>query len=147
MTPVIVLIAGQLPEGLQALKVEALADGHRHIDRLINDFQSGKDRFDRPGEALVAAYLDGQLVGIGGVTQEPIDPTGHSLRMRRLYVALAARRQGIAQALARTLLDHALTTTRSIRVHAGNPDAAAFWEAQGYVPAEGQAWSHVYPDG
>ena len=58
----------QLPSGFDALQAEAAAEGYRHLDRLAADWLSGTTRFDRDGEALLAAYRDGVLVGIGGLT-------------------------------------------------------------------------------
>ena len=47
-------------------------------------------RFERPGEALLAAYSEGVLAAIGGITIDPIVPD--ALRMRRFNVRPAFRR-------------------------------------------------------
>ena len=92
--------------------------------------------------ALLAALDDGGLLGIGGMTVEPTDPA--AIRMRRLYVAQAARGQGVARAIANALLHEALGQTRLITVHAGNPGAERFWEALGFVAAADRPWSHQF---
>ena len=73
-----------LPVGFDALRVEALAEGFRQVERLAADWEAGTTRFDRDGEALLAARLNGVLAGIGGLTIEPVVPG--ALRMRRFYV-------------------------------------------------------------
>src|SRR5436190_24023588 len=83
-------------------------EGYRHLDRLGADWAAGTTRFDREGEALLAAYSDGTLAGIGGLTIDPADPD--ALRLRRFYVARAARRSGIGRALAQVLLKRALAS-------------------------------------
>lgn len=49
-------------------------------------------RFDHPGESLLAAHHAGELVGVGGVTAEPL---AGRYRMRRFYVRPAFRHRGI----------------------------------------------------
>ena len=134
----LVRVAEALPDGFPALQAEATAEGHRHMARLADEFAADPGVF----VALLAALEDGGLVGIGGITLEPADPS--ALRMRRLYVARAARRRGVASALANALLSEALNHTRFVTVHAGNPGAASFWEALGYEPVSERPWSHVF---
>ena len=107
-----------LPEGFPALRAEADAEGHRHMSRLAAEVAETPQMFT----VLLAARLDGDLVGVGGLTPEPADPSAH--RMRRLFVSARARRRGVARTLANALLHEALQHTRHVTFHAGNPDAA-----------------------
>ena len=138
----LVRVVEALPDDFDRLRGLADAEGHRHMGRLADDWASGAQRFDREGEALLAGYSDGALVAVGGITWEPALAPGAALRMRRLYVAPEARRQGVAMAIANALLQEALAHTRQVTVHAGNPGADRFWDAQGYRRVEGRAWSH-----
>ncbi len=108
------------------------------MSRLADELATGATRF----EALFAAFDEGELLGIGGMTVEPADATVSAMRMRRLYVSPRARRRGVARTLASALLQEALDQISLVTVHAGNPEAAVFWEAQGFAPVAGQAWSH-----
>ena len=83
-------VIGALPHGLDAMRDEARAENHTMLDTLASEWESGKTRFERPGEALYAAYLDGDLAGIGGLTLELTIPG--ALRMRRFYVYRRFRR-------------------------------------------------------
>ena len=138
----LVRIFDDLPEGFDILRAEAAAEGHQHMARLAADFESGAQRFDRDGEALLAAFVGGALAGIGGLTIEPTETAEPALRMRRLYVAKAHRRAGVARTLATALIQEGLGHAALLTVHAGNPGADAFWEAQGFKPVQGRAWSH-----
>ncbi len=52
-----------LPAGFDALRAEALAEGYRFVERLAADWMSRALRFDREGEALLAAHVNGVLAG------------------------------------------------------------------------------------
>jgi GNAT superfamily N-acetyltransferase len=92
--------------------------------------------------ALLAAFDDNGFLGIGGMTVEPTDSA--AIRMRRLYVAQAARLRGVARAIANALLQEALGQTRLVTVHAGNPGAERFWEGMGFSPVSERPWSHQF---
>ena len=66
-------VAG-LPEGLAALRAEARREGSRSLERLASEWEAGATRFDRAGEALLAAHGAGVLAGIGGLTPDPVVP-------------------------------------------------------------------------
>ena len=60
-------IVDELPADFDTVRAEARAEGYRFLDRLESDWASGAMRFDRPGEALLAAYSEGVLAAIGGI--------------------------------------------------------------------------------
>ena len=128
-----------LPPGLDALRTDALAEGHRLLERLAAEWNAGA-RFDRDGEALLAAWHGDILAGIGGVTQDPAVPG--ALRMRRFYVCPLHRRRGTGRALAGALLHGARSTGRPVLVNAGTLAAPAFWEALGFMPDPGGGHTH-----
>lgn len=45
-----------LPAQILVLEKEAIGEGFRFITRLIDEWHSGANRFDAPGECLIAAY-------------------------------------------------------------------------------------------
>ena len=136
----LVRVIETLPDGFDALRAEAEAEGHRHLTRLAQEWAQDPGQFT----AVLAAFAGGELAGVGALTPEPEPAPQPALRMRRLYVAKAARRQGVARTLANALLQEALDQVRLVTVHAGNPDAALFWTAQGFAPVAGAAWSHEF---
>ena len=130
----------ELPAGFDALRVEARAEGYRFLDLLATDWISGTIRFDREGEALLVARIDGVLAGIGGLTIEPVVP--EAMRMRRFYVRPAYRRSGIGRKLATALLDRARSFSRLVTVNAA-PTSTPFWESLGFAPDARDGHTHV----
>jgi GNAT superfamily N-acetyltransferase len=128
-----------LPVGFNELRAEALAEGFRQVERLASDWEAGRIRFDRDGEALLAARLKDVLVGIGGLTIEPVVP-GAS-RMRRFYVRPAFRRNGVGSELVTALLA-GVDGDRSITVNAA-PASIAFWESLGFDPDLRDGHTHI----
>src|ERR1700724_1989247 len=117
-----------LPVGFDALRAEALAEGFRQGERLAADWEAGRTRFDRDGEALLAARSHGVRAGLGGLTIEPVVPG--ALRMRRFYVRPAFRRIGVGRRLVTALLS-GVDGDRSITVNAA-PASIPFWESVGF---------------
>ncbi|HZZ68259.1 MAG TPA: GNAT family N-acetyltransferase [Phenylobacterium sp.] len=134
----LVRVIDHLPTDFPALQAEAEREGHRNLTRLAQEWSADPTEF----VALLAAFYDGRLVGIGGMTREPDSSDEPTLRMRRLYVSPQARRQGMARVIANALLQEAFDQSALVTVHAGNAGAAAFWMAMGFAPAEGRNWSH-----
>ena len=129
--PTLQRVTMQLPAGFDALRAEARAEGYRFVERLATDWVSLTARFDRDGEALLAARVNGVLAGIGGLTIDPV--VLNALRMRRFYVRLAYRRCGIGRRLATALLERAWSASRLVTVNAV-PASAVFWESLGFAP-------------
>ena len=133
-------VTGDLPAGFETLRAEALAEGFRHIERLGAEWASRTTRFDREGEALLAARLNGVLAGIGGLTIDPVVPG--ALRMRRFYVRWQFRLVGVGRKLATALLEQTGDTHRPITVNA-NPASVAFWESLGFKPDPRDGHTHL----
>ena len=138
-------VSNELPADFETMQAEARAEGYAFLDRLANDWASGAMRFDRPGEALLAAYSDDVLAAVGGITIDPIVPG--ALRMRRFYVRPAFRRAGIGREIALALLEGALQRVRVVTLNAA-VESVPFWEALGFVPQvlDGHTHVHWQPD-
>jgi GNAT superfamily N-acetyltransferase len=134
-------VSTELPHGFAALRAEAAAEGFIHIERLWDEWQSGANRFTRPGEQLIAAWSDSELAGVGGITHCHTLPD--ALRMRRFYIRPAFRRHGIGRGLALTLLAGARPLGKDITLHAPYPASAAFWEAMGFEPDDREGHTHI----
>jgi GNAT superfamily N-acetyltransferase len=131
-------ITDTLPIGFAVLEADAKADGHDHLSRLAAEFTQSPAIF----HAIFACHLVGRLAGIGAITDEPCPTSQPTWRMRRLYVHRKFRRCNVARAIANALLQEAAWNVSIVTVHAGNDDAARFWEAIGFRPVVGRAWSH-----
>lgn len=134
--------------GFAALAEAARAEGHRFLDRMANDWHAGTNRFDRPGECVLGAWVDGTLAGVVGRT---IDPHGNDPtvgRLRHLYVRPDMRGRALGPALARAALAGAAAHFRLIRVRmaAGNEAAAGMYLGLGFSRITGDPFAtHVLP--
>lgn len=142
MTVVLLPVRTELPAGFDALCSEARNEGHTNMDRLAADWSTGANRFEAKGEALLAAFVGGELAGVGGLTIDPVRP--EALRLRRFYVRPAFRRHGIGRCLALALMDKARPLTNRLVLNATTELAAAFWEAQGFVVDRRDGHTHVW---
>jgi GNAT superfamily N-acetyltransferase len=143
----LVRIVEDLPEDFPALRAEAKAEGWTHIERLALDWAIGTVRFEKDGEALFAAFIGGELAGMGGMTVDPIDPTAS--RMRKFFVRRDFREQGVARALAGALMQESAHARRGMTLRADETETPGFWEALGFRPDPGpdgrRAWTHRLP--
>src|SRR5207249_6785208 len=73
--------------------------GLRLVRRLADEWATGANRFDRPGEILFGAFIDGRLVGVGGLNIDPYAGDERVGRLRHLYVLSAFRRMGVGRQL------------------------------------------------
>ena len=134
-------VVNELPADFKAMRREARTEGHQFLDRLASDWVSGAMRFERPGEALLAAYSEGVLAAIGGITIDPIVPD--ALRIWRFYVRPAFRRTGIGGEVALALLEGALQRVRVVTLNAA-VESVSFWEALGFVPEVRHGHTHIW---
>ena len=109
-----------------------------------------------PGEFLppqglfVAAEVDGEPVGSGALRSLGGDPPGAQVaEIKRVYVAPAFRRRGIAQRIVAVLESSAVAAGyRSVVLNSGGrqPEALALYEQLGYGPVAGYGVYACAPD-
>ena len=130
-----------LPPQIPVLEKEAVAEGFRFITRLTSEWHSGSNRFDAPGECLMAAYVEQQLVGIGGLS---VDPFTHPStgRLRRVYVVPASRGQQVGRRLVSALLAHAALHFESVRLYSDTAEASTFYLRCGFTRTEDVQATH-----
>jgi GNAT superfamily N-acetyltransferase len=142
MTVVLLPVLTELPAGFDALRSDARCDGHTNMERLAADWASGANRFEAKGEALLAAFVAGELAGIGGMTVDPTCP--QALRLRRFYVRPAFRRLGIGRCLALALMEKARPLTERLVLNAETELATHFWEALGFATDRRDGHTHIW---
>lgn len=138
----LVRLFDELPDGFDDLVAEASGEGVRNMALLADGWAAGA-RFRDDGEAILAAFLVGELAGVGALSVEPaaFEP---ARRLRRFYVRPAMRRRGVATALASALIHEGFDSVALLTVNARASEAAApFWEAQGFVADTSGPWTHV----
>ena len=124
----------------QPLSDEAWTDGYAYVERMIQDWKSGANRFDGLGERLIGAFDDDKLIGFCGLNRDPYlsDNAG---RIRHLYVSLDHRHAGIARALVARTLDGAEAWFPRIRLRA-TPASRSFYELLGFQPVDEDEATH-----
>ena len=132
-------VVKHLPDGFNVLRAEARTEGHLFVERLFTDWVSRTNRFDRAGEALLAARVNGVLAGIGGITIEPV--VAGAVRMRRFYIRPVFRRNRVGHQLATALLNR-VGVGRPITVNAALA-SFSFWESVGFVPDLRDGHTHI----
>jgi GNAT superfamily N-acetyltransferase len=135
--PVIIRRVRELRADLYDLVSEGTAQGFRFLARLVEDWQSGRNRFAGPGEGLWSAGTAGRVVGIGGLNADPFSADPGVGRLRHLYVVAAFRGRGIGRALVSRVLVEAQGRFQIIRLRTNEPGASAFYSALGFRPWPG----------
>lgn len=138
----IVRLVEALPDGFDVILAEAGAEGVRNMAALATQVGAPDDPFRDPG-GLSAAFLGGDLAGVGGVTIESglAEP---AMRMRRLYVRPACRRTGVARALAGAMMQQGFQTAPLLTLNAAaSPAAPLFWEAMGFERIDWPGMTHA----
>jgi len=120
------------PEQLAALLADSERAGQRFVRRLADEWASGANRFDRPGEILFAAWRERELVGVGGLNVDPYAVTPRAGRVRHVYVLSTCRGLGIGARLVVEIIDAARGRFDSLRLRTFNPDAARLYERLGF---------------
>lgn len=120
-----------------ALVEASRIEGYWMPTRLLDGWRDRTHRFARRGEALLAAYCDGKLVGVCGLGVDPYVEQRREGRVRHLYVAEACRRQGVGRLLVKTIIDRARLHFRVLNVRA-TENAFEFYEKLGFHRVEGE---------
>ena len=126
------------PDRLADLVAESEREGFAFVRRLVDEWESGDNRFDRPGEALFAAVDDGRVVGVCGLNIDPYLPGGRVGRVRHLYVAAAFRRRGIGAGLVAAVIRAARGTFDRLRLRTESESAVRFYESLGFRSCAGE---------
>jgi ribosomal protein S18 acetylase RimI-like enzyme len=137
--PIIVDRLMALPrEDVAPLLAESERAGLRLVRRLVDEWQSGANRFDRPGEALFAARLDREMIAVCGLNVDPYDGTDRRVgRVRHLYVLTSHRRLGIGERLVREVIAAARGRFDHLHLRTGNTAAARLYERVGFCRCAG----------
>ncbi|SFK83177.1 Acetyltransferase (GNAT) domain-containing protein [Paenibacillus sp. 1_12] len=135
----------QLPtQPLLSLVEESTNEGFRHLKRLVSDYESGHNKFDKLGEALFVAYHHNDIVGVCGLNQDPYVTEGKVGRVRRLYVSPKFRRSGVGRLLMDAVIVEARKYYYRLVLRTDNFAADIFYRLLGFsVDLESTHNSHV----
>ncbi len=117
---------------LRPLLDESLVEGYGFVQKLWDDYESGKNRFDTGGAILLGVFDDDHLVGVGGVQGDPYLKRADVGRIRHVYILHAYRRQGVGKRLLEELIQHAQAHFSLLTLRTQTQSAAAFYVASGF---------------
>ncbi len=135
-------VTGLHPD-MEALQAEAAAEGFRFVDKLVDDWLSAANRFDRPGELFLGGFQGSRLLGFCGLNHDPYTTQDEVGRLRHLFVRQDSRRNGIASALVKRLLDEANGIFQLVRLRTDTREAAALYIQLGFLPVSDATVSHL----
>jgi ribosomal protein S18 acetylase RimI-like enzyme len=117
---------------LGPLIAESEAHGLRFVRRLADEWTSGINRFERPGETRLVAAIGERIVGVCGLNVDPYAARPDVGRVRHLYVLGACRRLGVGEQLVTAVIEAARGKFERLRLRTENPAAARLYERLGF---------------
>jgi len=123
-------------DGWKDILRESRGEGYSIVERLLDDFRAGRNRFDAPGEALYAHFLGQVAIAVCGINRETDRTYSNAGRIRRLYVLPQYRGNGLAHDLVDVITRHASMTFDHLTVNVGTSEARGFYEHLGFVPVQ-----------
>jgi GNAT superfamily N-acetyltransferase len=132
------------PAALAEMLIESERDGWHFVRRLLEEWEDGSNRFDRPGEALFATGDGRRIIGVCGLNRDPYSAEPDVGRVRRLYVLRDYRRQGVGQSLLLAVVGSAAGRFHWLRLRTESLQAAGFYERLGFRAVAGVShYTHV----
>ena len=132
MSAVIERLSGEPADRLQTLITESERQGFRFVRRLVEEWNSGANRFDRPGEVLFVARSGDDVVGVCGLSMDPHADDPKVGRVRHLYVLVPHRRAGIGEQLVADIIEAARGRFERLHLRTTNAAAARLYERLGF---------------
>lgn len=120
------------PYELDELVRESQQQGFSFLFRLVADYESGANRFERSGEALFGLFDAPALIGIGGLNIDPYRADPRVGRVRHLYIAHQWREHGMGKLLVNAIIAEARKQFHLLTLRTDTTQAAAFYEALGF---------------
>jgi GNAT superfamily N-acetyltransferase len=128
---------------IKSLVDESKQEGYLFVQRTIEDWNNGANRFSETAEGLWGLFSGMELIGIGGLNRDPYVEDVGTGRVRHLYIRQTYRRKGCATLLMNMIIERARLHFRVLRLFTVNPVAAAFYEQLGFEHIHGYKVSHV----
>jgi GNAT superfamily N-acetyltransferase len=128
----------ELPADFADLVTLSLREDFGAMQRMRENWDSGANRFDRPGEVVYEARVGPRLVGVCGLNRDPYTTSPGIGRVRHLYVDPEFRRRGVGRSLVSTIVECARPHFSRVRLRTLRDDAARFYLALGFRSVEGE---------
>lgn len=112
---------------------ESKEEGFRIVERLVQDYKSGSNTFNRAGEVLYGVFdKEGKIIAVGGINIDPYTKEGKIGRVRRVYVVKSYRKRGVGRLLLERLISHASGYFEILVLRTNTEQADRFYRAFGF---------------
>jgi GNAT superfamily N-acetyltransferase len=120
------------PNELDQLVSQSLEEGFKFVQRLRDEYQSGVNRFDQLGEALLLAREASNVIAVIGLNLDPEGQPG-LMRLRRFYVLPEHRGHGLGKKMLLEVIELARkVNAKFLELHTDNWHAARFYDRNGF---------------
>ena len=117
---------------LDHLVEESLAQQFRFVERLVKEYRSGFNCFNKAGEILITASLKERVIGIAGLNQNPYVDDPEIGRLRHLYVESNWRRRGVGSLLVSQIVKEADRHYQLLTLRTDAVEADQFYQQLGF---------------
>ena len=128
---------------IAGLVEDAHTEGISFVQRTIDEWRSGANRFALPGESFLLARDGDLVVGMCGVNVDPFLDDPSVGRLRHLYVSPSYRRRGVGSELVRVAVDAARGHFTTLRLRTYDEIADAFYVAVGFARHDQETATHA----
>jgi GNAT superfamily N-acetyltransferase len=118
---------------IQPIMDDCLEDGCHILSKLREAYNNESNTFNKQGEVLYIAMLNNNVVGIGGLNQDPYINEIDFGRVRNLYVMREYRKTGIGKAILQEIIDEARKHFKILGLRTDNQIAAEMYCSCGFV--------------
>lgn len=132
-----------LPNGFEELEAAAKSEGFKFVTKLRINWVSGENKFDKPGEILLGAFLGTSLIGVCGRNIDPYTADPKVGRIRHLYVLPEFRKLGTGKELVKQVINGADRTFFRLRLRTDNLGASKFYEKVGFQLSNEEFETHT----
>nr|WP_141538126.1 GNAT family N-acetyltransferase [Bacillus cereus] len=112
---------------------ESKEEGFKFLTKLVSEYKTGINRFNKTGECLYGIFQEGMLIGIGGLNKDPYTEDNKIGRLRRFYILKDYRRIGLGKLLLNRLISHAEKYFQIVVLHTDTKQGDMFYIANGFM--------------
>nr|WP_128854374.1 GNAT family N-acetyltransferase [Bacillus sp. CDB3] len=112
---------------------ESKEEGFNFLTKLVNEYETEINTFNKTGECLYGIFQEEMLIGIGGLNKDPYIEDNKIGRLRRFYISKDYRRKGLGKLLLNRLLSHAEKYFQVVVLHTDTKKGDMFYTANGFM--------------
>lgn len=129
LTPTTQLNRTQITHLIEA----SLTEGFNFLARLMEKWESGENRFEKPNERLYQIEVEGEIIGIGGINNDPYCNNNKHGRIRHLYIHPNHRGKGLGKKIVQTIIVDFRGSYEKFTLRTKREKASKFYEAIGFM--------------